>query len=148
LSFHCFYLLRSLDRQSKAGWIVERSEDLGENDGLKADKNAVESRLKLAQEEQKGVTAQLQILGPDSKKLQAEVTVLAMEVYRIKAVLDGREREIVPQAAKVVESSAALVDTARALSEANTVLGSTLSSPLSASLSLRPEAPSVTLCSE
>jgi hypothetical protein len=102
----------------------------------------------LAQEEQKGVTAQLQILGPDSKKLQAEVAVLAMEVYRIKAVLDGREREIVPQAAKVVESSAALVDTARALSEANTVLGSTLSSPLSASLSLRPEAPSVTLCSE
>jgi hypothetical protein len=44
-----------------------------ETKGLRADKDATESRLKLAQDEQKAVTSPVEILRPNSTKLEAEV---------------------------------------------------------------------------
>jgi hypothetical protein len=110
------------------GWIIKGWVDgreirglKAENRGLEADKNAADTRLKLAQEEQKVVTAQLGILEPNSKKLETEFAALKVEVAQMKAVL--------PQLDRVATTTAMVTSTARALSEANTVLGSTLSSP-------------------
>ena len=118
------------------GWTIKGWLDGREIRGLKAENDAAETRLKLAQDEQKVVTAQLGILEPNSKKLETEFAALKVEVAQMKAVL--------PQLDRVATTTAMVTGTARALSEANTVLGATLSGSgaLFADASIAPKATS------
>jgi hypothetical protein len=106
------------------GMIVQRFLDSREIRGLKADKNAAETRLKLAQDKQEDFTAPVQIL--NSPKLEEDVAVLQAEMVQIKEALPP---SVFNQLDQVAARSAFFASTARALSEANTVLGSTLSYP-------------------
>jgi hypothetical protein len=115
-----------------------------ETKGLRVDKDATESRLKLAQDEQKAVTSPVEILRPNSTKLEAEVAALMSEVAQIKGALP---QSIFNQLDKVAATTAIVTSTARDLSKANAVLGSTLSRP-SASPALRSDPPSATIGSE
>ena len=115
-----------------------------ETKGLRADNDATESRLKLAQDEQKAVTSPVEILKPNSTKLEAEVAALRSEVAQINGVLP---QSIFNQLDKVATTTAIVTSTARVLSTANAVLGSTLSRP-SASPASRSDPPSATIGSE
>ena len=124
------------------GWTIKSWLDGREIRGLRAENHAKESRLKLAQDEQKAFTAPLQIL--NSPKLEEDVAVLKTEVAQIKAVIPP---SILNQLDKVAATTAIVTSTARVLSTANAVLGSTLSRP-SASPTLRSDPPSATIGSE
>jgi len=105
-----------------AALFIQRWVDSGEIRGLKAGKDAADTRLKLAQDEQKAVTTPVEIL--NNTKLEAEVAALKTEVAQIKGVLPP---SVITQLDKVASTTALVTSTARTLSEANTVLGSTLS---------------------
>jgi hypothetical protein len=104
------------------GVIIQRWLDGREIRGLKADKDAAETRLKLAQDEQKAFTEPVQML--NSPKLEEDVAVLKAEMVQIKGALP---QSIFNRLDQVAATTAIVTSTARALSEANSVLGSTLS---------------------
>jgi hypothetical protein len=104
------------------GLVIQRWVDGGEIRGLKAAKDAAETRLNLAQDEQKAVTAPVEIL--NNTKLETEVAALRMEVAQIKGVLPP---SVITQLDKVASTVVVVTSATRTLSEANTVLGSTLS---------------------
>jgi hypothetical protein len=93
--------------------------------GLKAEKDAVEARLKLAQEEQKAVTPSIEIL--NTTKLEEDVAVLKTEVAQIRGVI--LPQSVITQLDKVAATTAMVTSTVRVLSEANTVLKATLTPP-------------------
>ena len=105
-----------------AALLIQRWVDSGEIRGLKAEKDAAESRLKLAQEEQKAVTAPVKIL--NDTKLEAEVAALKTEVAQIKGALPP---SVITQLDKIASTVVIVTNATRTLSQANTVLGSTLS---------------------
>src|SRR5437588_8780652 len=90
------------------GLIIQRWVDGGEIRGLKAENNAAERQIKLAQDDQKAVTAPVEIL--ESTKLKEEVAALQTEVAQIKVALP---QSVLNQVIQVANTSAVVVNTVR-----------------------------------
>lgn len=100
------------------GWKVKAVLDDGEMRGLKAETNAAKGQLELAQNKQQVVTDQ-------TTKLQAQIDKLTDEVSQIRASLP---QVTAPQLDKVANTAVEVGTTIHVLNEANTALGTTLSS--------------------
>jgi hypothetical protein len=128
------------------GWTIKGWLDGREIRGLRAEINTADRQLKLAQDEQKAVTAPVEIL--NNTKLEDDVAALTTKVAQIESLIpQSLFSQLNNQLVRVASTTAVVTSTARELSEANTALGITLSPP-SASLTLTSEPPSVTLSSE
>jgi hypothetical protein len=113
------------------GWTIKAWVDGREIRGLRAEINTADHQLKLAQSEQKAVTKPIEIL--NKTKLEDDVAALSTKVAQIESLIpQSLFSQLNNQLGRVASTTAMVTSTARVLSEANTVLGSTLSSPPSA----------------
>jgi hypothetical protein len=116
------------------GWRAKGAQDDGEIRGLKAenkglgvDKEAAETRLKLAQDKQQATTRQLEVLEPFARKSESEIAALKIKVAQIESELSERVKAILlPELEKIASNNTVVATSVHNLSAANLEVGAAL----------------------
>ena len=109
------------------GWKMKSAQDDGEIRALKADKEAAETRLKLAQDKQETVTMRLKELEPLARISPSAIAELQMKFAQMKSSLPERVKAILlPELDKIAGNSAVVATSVHNLSAANLEVGAAL----------------------